>query len=216
MDAQRRCAVRLHDRRLETLRARRVVVPVRVQHGPARVRSAGPVPAAARLQLPVHGAELRRLELPCGRRTRTLAGHGLCRERAGRELLHRHVRRSLLEWRARARSPETLWHTIRAKVQVMTDASAAHRATIAGLRRTLLTLALAVVGIAQGAGESYDLVIANGRVIDPESGLDALRHVGIANGRIAAISEAPLEGRVRLDATGCVVAPGFIDLHSHV
>jgi N-acyl-D-aspartate/D-glutamate deacylase len=61
----------------------------------------------------------------------------------------------------------------------------------------------------------YDLVLAGGRVIDPESGLDAVRHVGITGGRIAALSDTPLQGVRVVDATGHVVAPGFIDLHEH-
>lgn len=61
----------------------------------------------------------------------------------------------------------------------------------------------------------YDVVIANGRVIDPESRLDAVRHIGILENRIRAVSDAPLQGRAVLDATGMVVAPGFIDLHAH-
>ncbi len=61
----------------------------------------------------------------------------------------------------------------------------------------------------------YDLVIRNGRVIDPESGLDAVRNVGIIAGRVVAVSESPLEGARSLDAAGLVVAPGFIDLHQH-
>lgn len=61
----------------------------------------------------------------------------------------------------------------------------------------------------------YDLVIANGRVLDPASGLDAVRHVGITGGRIAQIAESPLQGTRVIDATGHVVTPGFIDLHEH-
>jgi N-acyl-D-aspartate/D-glutamate deacylase len=61
----------------------------------------------------------------------------------------------------------------------------------------------------------YDVVISGGRVLDPETGLDAVRHVGIKGGRIAAISEQPLEGARVLKADGQVVAPGFIDLHAH-
>ena len=61
----------------------------------------------------------------------------------------------------------------------------------------------------------YDLVIANGRVMDPESGLDAIRNVGVTNGKIAAISARPLKGTKTIDAKNHVVAPGFIDLHSH-
>ena len=60
-----------------------------------------------------------------------------------------------------------------------------------------------------------DLVILGGRVIDPESGLDAIRNVAIADGTIVAITEQPLEGEQSIDASGLVVAPGFIDLHAH-
>jgi N-acyl-D-aspartate/D-glutamate deacylase len=61
----------------------------------------------------------------------------------------------------------------------------------------------------------YDLVILNSRVIDPESGLDAIRNIGINNGIIQGISEKSLRGRTTVLATGLVVSPGFIDLHSH-
>ncbi len=65
------------------------------------------------------------------------------------------------------------------------------------------------------SAQQFDLVVGNGRVIDPESRLDAIRNVGIAGGKIVAISSAPLAGRAAIDATALVVAPGFIDLHSH-
>lgn len=61
----------------------------------------------------------------------------------------------------------------------------------------------------------FDLVIAHGRVIDPESGLDAIRNVGIRDGIIRAVDTRPLDGDRTIDATGLVVAPGFIDLHWH-
>src|SRR5262252_1125524 len=63
--------------------------------------------------------------------------------------------------------------------------------------------------------QTYDLVIANGRVMDPATNLDAVRHIGIRAGKIAAVSASPLRGKSVLDAKGLVVAPGFIDLHSH-
>jgi N-acyl-D-aspartate/D-glutamate deacylase len=58
-------------------------------------------------------------------------------------------------------------------------------------------------------------VIRGGRVMDPESGLDAVREVGVTNGKITALSASPLRGRTVIDAAGLVVAPGFIDLHAH-
>jgi dihydroorotase len=84
-------------------------------------------------------------------------------------------------------------------------------------RRVLSALACLLVGAAcsRPASPTYDLVIANGRVIDPASGLDAPRHVGVRGGRIEALSETPLTGTRVIDAKGHVVAPGFIDLHEH-
>jgi len=68
---------------------------------------------------------------------------------------------------------------------------------------------------AQPAAQTYDIVLRNGRVLDPASGLDAVRNVAITGRKIAALSTDPLRGRTEIDATGLVVAPGFIDLHSH-
>jgi N-acyl-D-aspartate/D-glutamate deacylase len=65
------------------------------------------------------------------------------------------------------------------------------------------------------AAPEYDVVILNGRVIDPESRLDAIRNIGISNGTIQAISATAMRGRTTVLATGLVVSPGFIDLHSH-
>ena len=61
----------------------------------------------------------------------------------------------------------------------------------------------------------YALVINNGRVIDPETGLDAVRHLGIRAGTIVRVAPEPLQGTREIDAKGLVVAPGFIDLHTH-
>jgi N-acyl-D-aspartate/D-glutamate deacylase len=61
----------------------------------------------------------------------------------------------------------------------------------------------------------YDLVIKGGRVIDPETKLDAIRNIGINGSRIVAITAAQLIGKETIDARNLVVAPGFIDLHVH-
>jgi len=79
----------------------------------------------------------------------------------------------------------------------------------------LLVAAALCVSVAAFAAEPFDLVIANGRVMDPESGLDAVRNVGIRNGRIAAVANVPLEGHELIDARGLIVSPGFINLHWH-
>jgi N-acyl-D-aspartate/D-glutamate deacylase len=88
------------------------------------------------------------------------------------------------------------------------------RCAVAGLS-VLLGIALAYAGKGPTPGETYDVVIANGRVMDPESGLDAVRNVGIRGGKVASISEGPIAGKTTIDAKGLVVAPGFIDLHEH-
>jgi N-acyl-D-glutamate deacylase len=62
---------------------------------------------------------------------------------------------------------------------------------------------------------TYDIVLASGRVIDPETKLDAVRNVGIKDGRVAAVSPEELKGQIVVDAAGLIVAPGFIDWHAH-
>lgn len=80
--------------------------------------------------------------------------------------------------------------------------------------RCLLILAWLAVALPASA-ETFDIVLAGGRVMDPETGLDAVRNVGISHGKIARISVDKLAGKQVLDAHGLVVAPGFIDLHQH-
>ncbi|MEA3588128.1 amidohydrolase family protein [Pseudidiomarina sp. 1APP75-27a] len=65
------------------------------------------------------------------------------------------------------------------------------------------------------ATDSYDLVLNGGRVIDPETGLDAVRHIGVRDGKIVSMSETALRGKRVLDVSGLIVSPGFIDLHAH-
>ncbi|HEX5707945.1 MAG TPA: dihydroorotase, partial [Pyrinomonadaceae bacterium] len=63
------------------------------------------------------------------------------------------------------------------------------------------------------------LLITNGYVIDPSQGLNAGRDLLIEDGRVAAVlgrGESKPEGAQIFDATGLVVAPGFIDLHTHL
>ena len=65
------------------------------------------------------------------------------------------------------------------------------------------------------ASTNFDVVILNGRVMDPETNFDGIRNVGIKDGEIALITEKEIKGEESIDATGHVVAPGFIDGHQH-
>ena len=65
------------------------------------------------------------------------------------------------------------------------------------------------------AAQQYDVVVEGGRVMDPETGLDAVRNVGISAGKISKITTSPLQSERVVHAAGLVVAPGFIDLHQH-
>jgi hypothetical protein len=64
--------------------------------------------------------------------------------------------------------------------------------------------------------EVYDVVILNGRAMDPESNLDSVRNIGISKGTIQAITTEPLQGNLKIDARELIVSPGFIDIHVHL
>lgn len=65
------------------------------------------------------------------------------------------------------------------------------------------------------SGEAFDAVIANARVIDPETETDMQANLGIRGGKIAAISRSPIRGKLDLDGTDCIACPGFIDIIAH-
>ena len=80
---------------------------------------------------------------------------------------------------------------------------------------TTLSVLLLIPAIILGQDIQYDFVILNGRVIDPETKLDAVRNIGIQGDQIAIITSDIISGNKTIDADGLVVSPGFIDPHVH-
>ena len=80
---------------------------------------------------------------------------------------------------------------------------------------TTTTLVAGLLTVSAAFAQDYDLVINNGRVIDPETLYDDIANVGIKDGRIVAITKDAITGAETVDATGHIVAPGFIDTHFH-
>lgn len=92
--------------------------------------------------------------------------------------------------------------------------------SIAALLFPFVILSFSTHSLAAESSQEFDLIIANGRVIDPESNLDSVRHVGVKDGVITAVSTTPLldslsEDGQLIDASNLVVSPGFIDMHAH-
>ena len=87
--------------------------------------------------------------------------------------------------------------------------------TMKKLTILLLVLSLAAQTTRVAAAEDYDVVILNGRVMDPETQFDGIRNVGIKDGNITTITKEKIAGTETIDATGHVVAPGFIDTQAH-
>lgn len=84
------------------------------------------------------------------------------------------------------------------------------------LRIIILVFILACFIYPNVFAQDYDIVILNGRVMDPETNLDATKNIGIKDGKISVITDDEIEGKESIDAKGHVVCPGFIDLHQHI
>jgi N-acyl-D-glutamate deacylase len=78
-----------------------------------------------------------------------------------------------------------------------------------------MLMALALIGAVTAHAQDYDVVLKGGRVMDPETSLDAVMNVGIKDGKIAAVTKDELSGKEIIDVKGLVVSPGFIDTHQH-
>ena len=87
--------------------------------------------------------------------------------------------------------------------------------SIAGMLGLLFVLQAGTLSAQSTTNTVYDRVILGGHVMDPATKLDAVRNIGLLDGRIAVITTQAVRGRDTIDARGLVVAPGFIDLHDH-
>ena len=72
-------------------------------------------------------------------------------------------------------------------------------------------LMIFIAGASHAQQPIFDVVFKQGRVIDPETKLDAIRDVGITGKKIISVSAEPLKGKVEIDAKGKILGPGFID-----
>jgi dihydroorotase len=89
----------------------------------------------------------------------------------------------------------------------------------------VLVLAASAAGHAQspspaaaGGNQKYDVLLRGGHVIDPKNGIDAVRDVAIAGGKVAAVGTnlSPADAFKVIDVAGLYVMPGLIDIHTHV
>jgi len=83
------------------------------------------------------------------------------------------------------------------------------------MSKRIFSLIFLVLLTTIACAQKYDVVVEGGRVMDPESGMDAVRNLGIRDGKIVRISSEALSGQQVVHAAGLIVAPGFIDLHQH-
>jgi N-acyl-D-aspartate/D-glutamate deacylase len=81
--------------------------------------------------------------------------------------------------------------------------------------KLIASFLLLVLWTVTASAQQYDVVLEGGHVMDPETGVDAVRNVGVRDGKIARISREALSARRVVHAGGLIVAPGFIDLHQH-
>jgi N-acyl-D-glutamate deacylase len=81
--------------------------------------------------------------------------------------------------------------------------------------KIVVCISVVLLFVSHASAKTYDIVINDGRVIDPETRLDAIKNIAIDDGRIAQISDGPLAGKKIINAKGLIVSPGFIDIHSH-
>ena len=81
-----------------------------------------------------------------------------------------------------------------------------------------LLLAFCSAGTARAAEPKYDLLLRGGHVVDPRNGIDSVRDLAIAGGKVAAVAPRidPVEAFKTIDVTGLYVVPGLIDIHVHV
>ena len=88
---------------------------------------------------------------------------------------------------------------------------------VAALRSWVLSICLLLLSILSHA-QQYDLLISNGRLVDPKNNIDAKMDLAIKDGKVAKVANSiPASQAMKvIDVTGLIVAPGLIDIHTHV
>ena len=84
--------------------------------------------------------------------------------------------------------------------------------------KKILVVLFSVVFLNTSFAQQFDIVLKNGHVIDPKNNVDAVADVAIKDGKIARVSKGidATSAKKVIDATGLYIAPGFIDIHTHV
>ena len=81
--------------------------------------------------------------------------------------------------------------------------------------RFILCVAAVLAGVSPAWTEDFDLIIRHGRVIDGSGNPSYLADVAVSDGHIARIGHIDGTAKTEIDAAGLIVAPGFIDVHTH-
>ena len=86
------------------------------------------------------------------------------------------------------------------------------------LNALVLFMIICFIPVLTGEAQKIDILLKGGHVIDAKNEIDTRMDVAIADGKIVEVSPSihETEAKKVIDASGCYVAPGLIDLHTHV
>ena len=85
--------------------------------------------------------------------------------------------------------------------------------------KSFLQLCIGVVFITtNGWGQTYDLLLRNGQLIDPKNSINGKMDIAVLDGKVAKVAASIPSNQAKkiIDVTGLIVTPGLIDIHTHV